>query len=206
MTVRIIGRSSSHFTRTVRVFAHECAVSYAWQPLLNLMSDSPADYGGNPALKLPILETPDGAWFGALSICRELVRRAAAPVRAVWPEDLTDRSAANAQELVLQGMATEVALIMRGLPAPEAASPVDAKARASLANTLRWLDQQLPAAVQTLPADRTISFLEVTSYCFIRHLDFRGVTDTSDYPGLRAFCQAYGERASMRDTDYRFDS
>lgn len=206
MTVRIIGRSSSHFTRTVRVFAHESGVSYAWQPLLNLMSESPADYGGNPALKLPILETPEGAWFGALQICRELVRRATAPVRAVWPEDLADRTAANAQELVVQGMATEVALIMRGLPAPAVASPADAKARASLANTLRWLDQQLPAAVRTLPADRTVSFLEVTSFCFIRHLDFRAVTDTAGYANLRAFCAAYGDRPSLLATDYRFDS
>jgi glutathione S-transferase len=190
------------------VFAHEGAVSYAWQPLMNLMSQSPADYGGNPALKLPILETPDGAWFGALQICRELVRRATAPVRAVWPEDLTDRTAANAQELVLQGMMTEVALIMRGLPAhdQEAASPADVKARASLMSTLSWLDQQLPAALRTLPADRTVSFLEVSSYCFIRHLDFRGVADTRGYLNLQAFCEVYGARPSLRDTEYRFDS
>lgn len=206
MKVRLIGRTSSHFTRTARVFAHECSVVYTWQPLLNLMSESPADYGGNPALKLPILETPEGAWFGALSICRALVRRATAPVRVVWPEDLADRTAANAQELVLQGMATEVGLIMRGLPAPEVATAADLKARASLANTLRWLDQQLPAAVRTLPVDRTISFLEVTSYCFIRHLDFRGVTDTSGYANLQAFCEAYGDHPSLRETEYRFDA
>jgi glutathione S-transferase len=206
MTVRIIGRSSSHFTRTVRVFAHECGVSYAWQPLFDLMSRSESDYGGNPALKLPVLETPEGAWFGALNICRELERRAQAPVRVVWPEEVTDRSATNAQELVLQGMSTEVALIMRGLPDAETANAADAKARASLENSLAWLDQQLPAALQALPADRTLSFLEVSSYCFIRHLDFRSVMDTARFANLRGFCDGYGDRPSFRETEYRFDN
>jgi glutathione S-transferase len=203
MTLRIIGRSSSHFTRTVRVIARECGLAHDFQPLHDLMSQSTADYGENPALKLPILATPTGAWFGALNISRELVRRAPQPVYVLWPEDLLNRIAANAQELVLQGMATEVGLIMRGLPAP-GASPVDDKARASLTNSLAWLDLQLPAAIRTL-GDRTASFLEVSSYCFIRHCEFRQVADTSAYPNLRAFCEAYSERPSVRETEYRFD-
>jgi glutathione S-transferase len=205
MTVTIIGRSSSHFTRAARVFAHECGVSYTWQPLFDLTSRTESDYGGNPALKLPVMETPDGAWFGALNICRELERRAESPVRVVWPEEVVDRSAANAQELVLQGMMTEVVLIMRGLPDPETATAADTKARTSLENSLTWLDQQLPAALRALPADRTLSFLEVSSYCLIRHLDFRGVMDTARFANLRGFCDAYEDRPSLRETEYRFD-
>jgi glutathione S-transferase len=204
MTVRIIGRSSSHFTRTVRVFAHACGIHHAFQPVLDLLSRASSDYGDNPALKLPILETPEGAWFGALNICRELVRRAPSQPSAVWPEDLRDRTAANAQELVLQGMASEVALVMRGLPAL-GANPVDDKTWASLTNSLEWLEQQLPAALRTLPADRTISFLEVSSLCFIRHLEFRKVADTSPYPSLLRFCEAYADRPGVRETEYKFD-
>jgi glutathione S-transferase len=203
-TIRLIGRSSSHFTRTVRVIAHECNVEYEFQRILDLMSLSRSDYGDNPALKLPILETPDGAWFGALNIGRELVRRAPSPIRVVWPEDLSDRTAANAQEIVLQGMATEVALILRGLPAP-GASPVDDKARASLTNSLVWLDANLPAALRTLPAGRTLSFLEVSTFCFVRHLGFRGVADSSVYARLTAFCDAYADRSSLRETEFKFD-
>lgn len=203
MTLRIIGRSSSHFTRTVRVIALECGIVHGFQPLLDLMSQSSTDYGENPALKLPILETPHGAWFGALNISRELVRRAPEPVHVLWPEDFLNRIAANAQELVLQGMATEVALIMRGLPAP-GVSAVDDKARASLTNSLAWLDAQLPAAIRTL-SDRTVSFLEVSSFCFIRHLEFRKVADVSGYPNLCAFCDGFAARASARETEYKFD-
>jgi hypothetical protein len=124
----------------------------------------------------------------------------------VWPEDVVDRIASNAHELVVQGMATEVGLIMRGMPAADVASGADAKARTSLENSLVWLDTQLPAALQALPADRTLSFLEVSSYCFIRHLDFRGVMDTSRFANLRKFCEAYGDRASLRETEYCFDN
>jgi glutathione S-transferase len=203
MTLRIIGRSSSHFTRTVRVIARECGLVHEFQPVLDLMSQSASDFGDNPALKLPILETPTGAWFGALNISRELARRAPEPVHVLWPEDLLNRIAANAQELVLQGMATEVSLIMRSLPAP-GSNPVDDKAHASLMNSLAWLEAQLPAAIRTL-ADRTVSFLEVSSFCFISHLEFRKVADMSAYPNLRAFCEAYANRPSARETEYRFD-
>ncbi|HKU40119.1 MAG TPA: glutathione S-transferase N-terminal domain-containing protein [Polyangiales bacterium] len=201
MSVRIVGRSSSHFTRTVRMFAHECTVAYEFQPLFDLMSQSPADYAGNPALKLPVLESGGGAWFGALNICRELARCASGPLRIVWPEDLRERLAANAQELVLQGMASEVVLIMSG---NDAAAYGD-KARTSMLNSLAWLDAQLPGVLRSLPAERSLSFLEISSFCFFTHLEFRSIADTSSYANLRAFCQAYGNRSSARDTTYRFD-
>jgi len=44
-----------------------------------------ADYGGNPALKLPALETDDGTWLGALNVCREASRRAGREAEIVWP-------------------------------------------------------------------------------------------------------------------------
>lgn len=187
------------------MFAHEFGVAYAFSPLFDLMSQAAADYAGNPALKLPIFESNDGAWFGALNICRELARRAPEPVHVVWPEALSDRVAANAQELVLQGMATEVGLIMRGAGAAASPSTYDDKARASLTNTLAWLDGSWPAALQTLPPERTLSFLEVTAFCFVTHLEFRSVTDTHRYRSLREFCQLYANRPSALATEYAFD-
>lgn len=203
MTLRIIGRSSSHFTRTVRLVAHECGVAYEFQPVFDLLSQSRADYGDNPALKLPILQTDDGAWFGALSISRELARHAPKPVRLLWPEDLRDRIAANAQELVITGMTSVVSLVMRSLP-KVGASPVDDKTWVSLTQSLEWLELQLPAAVLALP-ERTFSFLEASSIAFIRHLEFRKVMDLQPYPALRAFAESYAPRASVRDTEYQFD-
>lgn len=202
----IVGRSSSHFTRVARVFAHALQVEHDFSPVHDLLSRESGDYGGNPALKLPVLVAEDGPWFGVLPICRELARRSRLPRHILWPEQLSDRLAANAQELVLQGMATEVALIMRGAVTNGSATPYEDKTHDSLTRTLSWLDAQLPAVLTTLAAERQLSFLEVSAYCFVTHLEFRQVVDTSSYPNLRAFCRDLGEQASLHETAYRFDT
>jgi glutathione S-transferase len=71
----LIGRSSSHFTRVTRIFAAEMRIDYSFQVVRDLMSSDPEDYGGNPALRIPVLRTSRGVWFGALNVCRELWRR-----------------------------------------------------------------------------------------------------------------------------------
>jgi glutathione S-transferase len=111
----IVGRSGSHFTRIARMFARELGVAHAFRPIGDLLSFDATEYAGNPALKLPILEGPGGTRFGTLNICRELSRRAASQLRIVWPEDQLDPLSCNALELTLQGMATEVILIMQAV-------------------------------------------------------------------------------------------
>jgi glutathione S-transferase len=203
--VRIFGRSSSHFTRCVRIFAHELGVPYQLQPIFDLLSQERADYGGNPALKLPALETESGSWYGASNICRELSRRAQREVEIVWPEDIRDSTAANAQELVLQGMSTEVTLVMSALGNAANTTPYEAKNRAGLENILIWLDEQLPHALGQLRTERALSFFEVTLFCFVTHLIFRSVLDTARFARLRAFCAQFEERESARSTAYKFD-
>lgn len=203
MVLSIVGRSSSHFTRTVRMFAHELAIDYAFRPLGDLSSRDVNQYADNPALKIPVLETPDGPWFGALNICRELARRTPGAPKICWPEQLRDRTAANAQELVLQGMATEVALIMQATGGVIATS---GKAFESLVNSLSWLDANL-AHVRASTSERdTLSIFELTTYSFVTHLQFRKVTDISPYHALQAFCSEHGQRPSAQATAYRFDA
>ena len=206
-TLRIIGRSSSHFTRCVRIFAHELDVAYTLVPIHDMLSCNSTDYAGNPALKMPILDSDQGAWFGALNICRELARRAGRESAIIWPEALSDRLAANAQELTLQGMATQVALVMNtvGSSPTTPGRPYDIKTRASLNNSLTWLDENLAAVLSQLREDRWLSYFEVTLFCFIKHLEFRSVLDTTALPRLQTFSQAFAQRASARATEYRFD-
>jgi glutathione S-transferase len=214
MPLRIAGRSSAHFTRVARIFAHELGVEYELVPVRDLLSQTVSDYLGNPALRVPVLQTESGVWFGALNACRELARLAPRRLAIVWPEHSTDPDGANAQELVLQGMSTEVGMIMRAVAAPHVEAGGDAaplpdlyadKNRRSLGNSLAWLETKLPGVLQRLPADRALSFLEVSAFCFLEHLEFREVFDTSEYLELRTFCRAFGERASARATAYRFD-
>jgi glutathione S-transferase len=202
----LVGRSSSHFTRVTRMFAAELDVSYELRVVPDLRSLSAADYAGNPALRLPILKSPRGDWFGALNICRELARLSERTPSVVWPEQLDQPLLANAQELTLQAMATEVSLIMAQASGLEPNATALDKQRTSLANLTVWLDEHVDAVVAALPRSRDLSFLEVALFCYATHLEFRAVLPLADYPRLHGFCGTYGERASAQSTLYRFDT
>ena len=200
----LFGRSSSSFTRIARIYAAELEVAYEFRIVPDLMSLDATDYGGNPALRMPVLHTAEGVWFGSSSVCRALSRRAPSGRRLVWPEDLEQPLSANAQELVLVAMSTEVSLIMAQLGGTGAGGNID-KARRSLENTLAWLDEQIEPALAELPSERHLSFLEVAAFCLVTHLSFRSVLPITRYVKLSAFSERFGERASGRETAYRFD-
>ncbi|KFE63579.1 glutathione S-transferase N-terminal domain-containing protein [Hyalangium minutum] len=202
----LIGRSSSHFTRIARIFAAELGVDHSFQVVRDLMSSNPEDYGGNPALRIPVLKTPQGSWFGALNICRELWRRSSSRPRVSWPEDLDVPVLANAQELVLQSMATEVTLVMSKVGGASDSSAHHTKMRTQLINMMAWLEQNAQAVLAALPPQRDLSFLEVTLYCLVTHLEFREVLPTAPYVELTRFCQQFAKRASIQETPFRFDT
>lgn len=203
--MHLYGRSSSHFTRIPRIFAVELEVDYEFHLIRDLMSTDPEDYGGHPALKMPTLETDEGPWFGSLPICRELARHSDLHLDIVWPEDLLHVEAANAQELVLTAMSTEVGLIMGKASGVAADNALQAKLRASLLGAMQWLETNAPGAIATLPPERDLSFLEVSLFCLVEHLEFRDVLSLEAYPDLRAFGQRFATRSSARATGFKFD-
>lgn len=203
--LELVGRSSSHFTRVARMFAHELGVAHAFRPVLDLGSVAAGNYAGNPALKVPILVDERGPLFGAENICRELVRRSAvARARVVMRGDLAERVVANAEELTLHVMSAEVALLMAkaaggGHAAPPKVSP-------SLTNSLLYLEQSLDELLAALPSTRAVSFVEVTLFCVVTHLTFREVMAVTPFARLNDFCTRFGQRDSARATPYRFDA
>ena len=201
----IIGRSSSHFTRVTRIFAAELDLPYKFEVVPDLMSLSVESYASNPALRVPILRTASGEWFGALSICRELARLSTPKLNIVWPEHLDKSLLSNAQELALQAMATEVTLIMAGFAKVEAGNSFVMKYRAGLINSVRWLEQYASQFIDELPPDRKLSFLEVCLYCLVTHLEFRKILPMSEYADLNAFVTAFAGRPSVQATEYCFD-
>jgi glutathione S-transferase len=185
------------------MFATELEVEYHFAPILDLASTDAATYAGNPALKLPILVTEGGTWFGSVNICRELARRAHAPQRVVWPEDHRDPRGSNALEITLQGMATEVTIVMQRLAgAPEASLT---KLRHSMEQSVAWLDANIDDVLTALPAERALSILELALFCFATHLQFRQLLSLDAFPRLGAFCERYGQRPAALCTAYRFD-
>jgi glutathione S-transferase len=209
----LIGRSSSSFTRVARIFAAELAVEYSFEIVRDLLSLDAADYGGNPALKLPTLRTQRGVWFGALNICRELERLAAARPNTLWPEAYEHPLLANAQELTLHAMATAVTLIMQKVGGASESAHL-AKLNQSLMGSLAWLEANLQPALARLPSQRDLSYLEVTLFCLVSHLEFREVLAPAGapsagrpaYPVLRQFSDGFAARPSAVATRYRFDT
>jgi len=200
----IVGRSSSHFTRVARVFAHELGVPHVFQPVFDLTSLDASAYAGNPALKIPVLVDEQGALFGAENICRELVRRSPSAALVVMRGDVRDRIVANAEELALHVMSAEVTLIMAKMAGDAGLAPP--KVSRSIEESLGWLEEHVDALLAALPPQRAFSFIEVALFCVMTHLPFRGVMDVAPWARLGAFCERFGERESARSTAYRFDA
>ncbi|RKH73074.1 glutathione S-transferase domain-containing protein [Corallococcus sp. AB049A] len=202
----IIGRSSSHFTRIARIFAAELRVDPSFQVVRDLLSTDPGDYGGNPALRIPVLKTSRGVWFGALNASREMWRQSSPRLRVVWPEDLDTPLLANMQELTLQAMATEVTLVMEKMAGAGEGTTHARKLRESLLNMMAWLEENANAALAALPPERDVSYLEVTLFCLVTHLEFRDVLPVQPYAALNQFRQQFEQRPSASETRYRFDT
>jgi glutathione S-transferase len=204
-TPKLFGRSSSHFTRITRIFAAEYGVPYELHVVRDLLSETADDYGGNPALRLPNLISKTGTWFGSLNVCRELARSSSRALRTVWPEDTAHPTVANAQELVLQGMATEVSLLLaKTVGVPDNAQL--GKHRQSLLASLAWLEAHVETARAALAPDRHLAYFEVSLFCFLTHLPFRQVLTLEPYPALLSYTQSFAERPSALATEYHFDT
>lgn len=199
----VVGRSSSHFTRTVRIFALELGVPHAFRPVFDLTALDAEAYAGNPALKVPVLVTGDGPLFGTENICRELVRRSGRGAEVVLRGAVADLRVANAEELALHAMSTEVSLIVARLTGDARLAPP--KLERSLDGCLRHLDDHLHEALAALPAPRLLSFLEVAVFCLVTHLPFRDIRSVDGYVRLVEFCREFGARGGARATGYAFD-
>lgn len=207
MNVLLHGRRSSHFTRVPRLFCAELGIDLPLAPILDVKSTDAANYGGNPAYKLPTLIIDGEGIYGAENICRTVVERAKPKGVVVWPESVPSALLRNANELVWHSMSAQVqwvfGTVVCGLPSD---SVYFQKGRAGLDGALGWLEQHVDAALSELPAARTVSLLEVTLLCLLEHLEFRGTTALTPWPRLHAFQQKYSEREAAKATRYRFDT
>jgi glutathione S-transferase len=202
----LVGRSSSHFTRTARIFALELGVAHSFRPVLDMTTLDPATYAENPALKVPVLLDARGPLYGTENICRELALRSGRRDRVVLRGDVSERVVANAEEMILHAMAAEVTLISSGLGATGPQREPPPKVRPSLENALGFLEANVDHLIAALPDDRTLSFCETALYCLVTHLPFRKIMNVDGYRALQAFCARFGEREGARATGYRFDA
>ncbi len=204
-TLQIVGRQSSHFTRLARIFAAELEVPYQLVPVYDMAAMDPQVFGGNPALKIPVLRAEGSILIGAENICRSLAERATVHKRIVWPEQLSGDLARNAQELVWHCMAAQVQLILgTALHKLPADNPFFVKTRAGFDGALRWLDTNLAAALALLPP-RDLSLFEASLHCLVEHMQFRPTLTVDSFSALVSFARGFALRPSARATAYGFD-
>jgi glutathione S-transferase len=204
--MQIVGRRSSLFTRMALIVAEELDVAYELVPVYDMTALDLDTYASNPALKLPILRRHGQVLFGTQNICRALAESAGAMSAIVWPEELRDDVSRNAQELVWHCMATQVQLIVGTVIGKLPADNVFfSKARTGMEGSLRWLDAHLTSALAKLPARRRLSIFEVSSFCLIEHLTWRGTMVLDQYPSLVDFARTYAAKPSAQSTQYAFD-
>lgn len=205
-TLEIVGRRSSHYTRLVRLLAHELDVPYALRPIHDLLSEDPAVYAGNPALKLPAARLGETTVWGSLNACR-LVAVAAndGEARVFWPEQARGALLMNAHEVLAHVMAAQVEVVFHEIVSRRPPDATSRKRRASLMLCLQWLDRHLDAIHAALPTDR-IALFDLGLYALLEHLPFRNPIDLSPMPQLVGFVATFGVRASAQATPYVFDA
>ena len=201
----LVGRQASHFTRVVRMVAAELGVPLRLSANTDLMSLDPADYGGHPALRLPVLLRGEDALYGCLNICRVLAQESGRRQDFVLPEDGLRATQLNACEIVLNAMNMQTDLVIHEVVAKRPADALSAKRRQGLSNSLQWLDARIDALVAELPA-RVTSFLEVSLFCLMTHIPYRNPMDLSNFARLDHFTRRFGERASALATPFGFDA
>ncbi|MEQ1512122.1 MAG: glutathione S-transferase family protein [Lysobacteraceae bacterium] len=204
--IEIIGRQASHYTRQLRLLAHELGVDYALLPIHNLMSEDPAVFAGNPALKLPALRQGDTVVWGSLNACRWLARQADDGVaRVFWPEQAGSALAMNAHEVLAHAMAVQVEVVFHEIVSKRPPDAASRKRRASLLQCLGWLDRHSQDIRVELPQEK-IAIFDLGLFCLLEHLPFRNPIDLSSMPQLTAFVNVFGARPSAQATPYRFDA
>ncbi len=206
-SITLVGRSSSHFTRVTRIFALELGLQVTLEVVHDITSSDSRVFAGNPALKVPALKRNGGVLVGTENICRAVAEQANSNKSVVWPEELPDDLSRNAQELVWHAMAAQVQLVLGTVVAKLPDDNVYfVKSKAGLEGSLVWLEQNIDNVLALLPAHRDLSLFEVTLFCLVEHLAFRGTVASERFQALSRFASEYGLRASARETGYRFDS
>jgi len=204
--IEIIGREGSHYTRMARLLAHELGLQYTLRPIYDLLSEDPAVFGGNPALKLPALRRDGVVVWGSQNVCRALARSApGGEARVFWAEEAHTPLLMNAHEIMAHTMAVQVEVVFHEVVSRRPPDTASRKRRASLVNSLVWLDANLEDIQSGLPAER-IRMFDLGLFAVLEHFAFRHPVDLTAMPRLTGFMAAFGQRASAQAKPYRMDA
>lgn len=189
MPYALFGTPRSHFTRVVRMVAHELGLSV---PLVDVGDVGQlVPFAGNPLMTVPVLEHEGARIWDTHHVCRYLVEQAGRDPLGVESLDVEGR---NTLAVIFGVMGAEVRLILAaraGVPAE--GRPFD-KVRATVKAGLGFLDARVDED------RRDLDYLAVATVAMWEHLLlFRNAVE-ADAPRIDRWVRALSAHAAVRET------
>ena len=188
----------SHFSRKVRIVMEELGLACELRYVPNLLSADPADFGGNPILRVPVLIDGDVRVVESDSIVRHLLetRDAGHDRFGFFSLDVEQR---NAHAFLSAVMLAEVDILLAGRAGldsgPEA--PYFDRAHRVIHDSLAWVE----ANGSRIWPDLGLSWLDIVLICAWDHLGHsRMEPDGLDLTWIRSRVARFADRPSVRAT------
>lgn len=188
----------SHFSRKVRIVLRELSVECEESFVPNLLSSDPADFAGNPILRVPVLR--DGAIWVIESdqIVRHLLETCDRDSDRFWffSMNAAQRNALSILSAIM-GADVELTLSKRSGLAAEAGALYFARYRSLIGHGLAWIEAN-GAAVWP---EAEFSYLDIALVCMWDHLRYNRLGDeTGAWPWIDARTAAHASRPSVAAT------
>jgi glutathione S-transferase len=188
----------SHFSRKVRIVMDELGLDCEHVYVPNLLSTDPAKFGGNPILRVPVMQDGPVWLVESDSIVRHLLGTYDAG-RDRFGFFAMDAAQRNALSIVAAVMGAEVELLLskRSGIGPEAGGHYFRRYREVIRHGLDWIEAQAAAAWPSTD----FSYLDVALICMWDHLEYnRLLALEGACPWIRARTGMFASRPSVAAT------
>lgn len=187
----------SHFARKIRILLRELGLEFELEYVDDLLSSDPADFGGNPILRIPTLVDGDQWVVESDRIAQYLAERYDPQDRfQVLGMDVQQR---NALSMIHAAMIAEVEIILSQRSGIEEIGRFDYFRRhyVVIDRCLAWLEEE---GAQAWP-QVDCSYLDIALTCMWDHLQHYGtLPEMERFPWIAARVATFRERPAFRDS------
>ncbi|MEM7249717.1 MAG: glutathione S-transferase family protein [Acidobacteriota bacterium] len=184
----------SHFSRKVVIVLAELGLDHEREHVPDLLSTDPADFGGNPILRVPVLEDGENWVVESDAIVRYLLERHDPGDRlGLGSLQVPQR---NTLSVIASIMGAEVELILSQRSGASRGRLFDRHGEV-IEHCLAWLERHGPSAWTDLP----FSYLDVSLTCMWDHLSHSGLLkDVECFPWIAETVARHADRPSVRES------
>lgn len=188
----------SHFSRKVRIVLLELNVECELAYVPDLLSDDPADFAGNPILRVPVLEDGPHWVIESDAIVRHLLEtHDPGHDRLGFFAMTSDQRCALAVVSAVMGAEVELLLSRRSGLGAQHDGTYFRRYRVVIAGGLSWLESHAP---RIWPAQE-FSYLDVALTCMWEHLRYNGFAEgLPPFPWIEERTRRFATRPSVAIT------